>query len=302
LEALARFGTSAQAADTVTLGVVVALALCVLITSVYFWRVGAPAWMPRLVWPDARSSEARHASPEPAGLGTRYPIVLVHGLMGFDQLKLGGAAHEYFRGVVEHLGALGIEVHRARLPPVGSIKERALALHAFVTSLEAPRVNLIAHSMGGLDARYAIRHLGLDARVASLVTIGTPHHGTPLANVGSMVVQTLRIVGLRADALEDLSESESADFNRETPNVPGVFYGSVIASTERVHPMLVPVRKWLAERAGPNDGLVPASSQEWGVVLDRFETDHWGSVGWFSPFEARAMYFKLVHALRARGL
>lgn len=46
------------------------------------------------------------------------------------------------------------------------------------------RLNIIAHSMGGLDARYyAISWLGLAERVASLTTIGIPHLGTPLADL-----------------------------------------------------------------------------------------------------------------------
>ena len=47
----------------------------------------------------------------------------------------------------------------------------------------AEREHIIAHSMGGLDARHAIAHVpGLAGRVATLVTIGTPHRGSPVAD------------------------------------------------------------------------------------------------------------------------
>ena len=44
-------------------------------------------------------------------------------------------------------------------------------------------LHVIAHSMGGLDARYAIRNVPQVAdRVKTLVTIGTPHRGSPVAD------------------------------------------------------------------------------------------------------------------------
>ena len=42
-------------------------------------------------------------------------------------------------------------------------------------------MHLIAHSMGGLDARHMIVREGMAERVASLTTVGTPHNGTPVA-------------------------------------------------------------------------------------------------------------------------
>ena len=39
------------------------------------------------------------------------------------------------------------------------------------------KVNIIAHSKGGLDSRYAISILGMDKYTASLTTISTPHRG-----------------------------------------------------------------------------------------------------------------------------
>jgi triacylglycerol lipase len=90
--------------------------------------------------------------------------------------------------VRERLEALGYDVHLARLSPTGSVSLRAAQLARQVESIRAERVNIIAHSMGGLDARYAITHLGLHSRVASLTTIGTPHHGTPIADSSAMFI------------------------------------------------------------------------------------------------------------------
>src|SRR5262249_44792822 len=85
----------------------------------------------------------------------RHPVGLAPGVLGLDAGELAGRRHEYFRGIPEQLRALGCDVHVVRVPPVGSVAARAEALAQAVRSLDARRVNIIAHSMGGLDARYA---------------------------------------------------------------------------------------------------------------------------------------------------
>jgi len=49
------------------------------------------------------------------------------------------------------------------------------------------RFHIIGHSKGGLIARHDIQHLGGDKRTRSLITLGTPHHGTPTALLGLWV-------------------------------------------------------------------------------------------------------------------
>ncbi|MDN0195221.1 alpha/beta fold hydrolase [Streptomyces sp. S.PNR 29] len=54
------------------------------------------------------------------------------------------------------------------------------------------QVDVVGHSLGGLIARYYVQRLGGDARVRTLVTLGTPHAGTrvaPLANAHPIVRQ-----------------------------------------------------------------------------------------------------------------
>ncbi len=45
----------------------------------------------------------------------------------------------------------------------------------------AEHVHVVGHSLGGMVARYYVQRLGGDARVHTLVTLGTPHHGTMTA-------------------------------------------------------------------------------------------------------------------------
>ena len=68
----------------------------------------------------------------------------------------------------------------------GTIEENARVLQKMVLRVlrrtRAERVNLLAHSKGGLDARYLISTLGMEAQIASLTTISTPHHGSSVAD------------------------------------------------------------------------------------------------------------------------
>jgi triacylglycerol lipase len=248
--------------------------------------------------------------PAVARAAPRLPVVLVHGLMGFDEFALGGSKLRYFRGIGERLEEMGARVYRPRLPALASIPERAGKLAAFVRALEEPRVNLIAHSMGGLDARYAIAKLGLGERVASLVTIATPHHGTPLAELKDTVPaaalrQMARLFGLHSEGLDWLTPARMISFNADIIDDPRVLYGCVVCRTGDglwlKNPLLVPVQRWVHRRAGTNDGLVPSSSQKWGHELLRASVDHWAQIGW-APGDARAVYEAIAAELAQRGL
>ena len=167
-------------------------------------------------------------------------------------------------------------------------------------------MNIIAHSMGGLDARYAIARLGLSDKVASLTTIGTPHLGTPLADFGSrMLSRLVRMMGrfFNLRAFVDLTTAQMAEFNRATPDVAGVSYGSVVARSGRLrtHPLLWATHAYLAQRAGPNDGVVPSASQPWGEVVREIDADHWAQIGWTGSFDASSFYEELLADLRGRG-
>lgn len=235
----------------------------------------------------------------------RHPIVLAHGVLGFNDIELAGRRHVYFRGVPERLRALGVEVHRPCVPPLASVAARAEQLAAAVRALPDEKVNLIAHSMGGLDARYAITRLGLADRVLSLTTIGTPHRGSPLAELGINLLAICRRIfkGLDLEVLHDLTSGRMSAFNLEIPDVPTVAYASVVASGDRavMNPLLWASHLYLSECAGPNDGVVPTSSRHWGEVWREIRADHWAQIGWSSGFDAPALYEDLARKLRDQG-
>lgn len=240
-----------------------------------------------------------------------YPVVLAHGVLGFDALRVGFLHPQYFRGVAKQLRSAGNEVHVVRVSPVAGIAVRAAQLAAQIRAIPAEKVNVIAHSMGGLDARYAISQLGLGDRVASLTTVGTPHHGTPLADSGVWLVheqmrlrKLLEMLGI--DAFSQLTTEHLEAFNESVPDVRDVFYASCPASVGQgvrgVNSLLAPGYVLLQREIGDNDGVVPTASQRWGEVLDEIDADHWAQVGWSLGFDAVGFYDQLVRSLRRRRL
>ncbi|HET7757619.1 MAG TPA: hypothetical protein VFK87_10215 [Steroidobacteraceae bacterium] len=237
-----------------------------------------------------------------------HPVVLAHGIMGFDELKIAGIRREYFRGIPAHLSAHGALVHVPRVSPLGSVAQRARELTAVVNSIDAKKVNLIAHSLGGLDARYAITRLGLAPKVASLVTIGTPHHGTPIADLGTSLGDKLGVrlvldtLGIDVSVLDELTTVHMQRFNSEVLDARDVWYASVSARAARgVHPLLKPSQLLLARQAGDNDGMVPAASQRWGELIAEIDADHWAQIGWSDSFDAPDLYLRVMQELKARG-
>lgn len=267
---------------------------------------GVAAWW---LWrrgrrPPPRGRRRRIAAPP------RYPLVLCPGLFGFGEIEIAGGRLAYFRGVPGRLEKSSWQVNLARVTGAASVEVRARELAEYIRTIDAPKVNVIAHSMGGVDARFAVSRLGLAQRVASLVTVGTPHRGTPLADLGEGLAERLGLrhalqrAGVGLDALRDLTVARMEAFNGEVPDAPGVVYGSVVGVAPRtldVNPLLVPTYLWLKRRAGENDGVVPASSQPWGEVLARIEADHWAEIGWSRRFDAAELYARLARELRGLG-
>jgi triacylglycerol lipase len=238
------------------------------------------------------------------GRGPPLPVVLVHGLFGFDKI----ARFRYFHRIAEHLESLGCHAHAVRLPAAKSVPDRARVLADAIAALPHERVDLIAHSLGGLDARYALAKLGLASRVRALVTIGTPHRGTPLADLASgsgplaLARKTIAALGVPLAAVDWLSTPALERFNHEIADVPGVRYACVVGGIVGGAALpLSPAHAYLKSIAGPNDGLVPVSSQFWGETLAEIEADHFQQIGWRisirHTFDALGLYAFVVARL-----
>jgi triacylglycerol lipase len=287
---------------------------CALLLALLAWWLYRRSWPQRTVAPKLPPHvevAPPRAAPKRPRLHTRHPIVLAHGWGGLDSLLPQQLGYSYFRGIPEALRARGHVVHVARVPPTASIELRARRLARQIAQLDE-RVNIIAHSMGGLDARLAIARYDLGERVASLTTIGTPHHGTPLADIAFVLGEWRRSrrllsqFGLDVDGVYDVSTDRMREFNRLVLDVPGVMYTNVVAAADLeaggVHAMLAYAYRYLRRTAGPNDGIVPALSQRWGETLEEVDADHWAQIGWFGSFDVHGFYARIVQRLAQRDL
>lgn len=226
-----------------------------------------------------------------------HPVVLVHGLAGWaGQGKLA-----YFRDVPEFLeDELCVPVIVSEQDALAGIEHRgaqlAQQIRLYVQEMRREygrrlKVDLICHSMGGLDARVAV-HLLTDNEVATITTISTPHRGSALAKAVEDLPAELA-------GLADLSVERMADFDVRFPDVPGVQYYSVAGAEEvpLAHPLFFLQRLLERSEPPPSDGLVSVASARHGVFLGQEPLNHWSEIGWLcrKPGEHLDMY-RRIHA------
>jgi triacylglycerol esterase/lipase EstA (alpha/beta hydrolase family) len=270
--------------------------------------------------------------------GGPYPFVLCHGMGGFDAL----GPLEYFYGVADHLTDLGYEVYTTEVPQFDSVAARAAALapqiDAILAASGADKVNLIGHSQGGLDIRYLVSSLGYGSVVASITTVGTPHYGTPVADLvmGILPASTTEVLDAllalfgpvlgqspEADLMAGLADLTTVNmttaFNPANPDDPGVAYYSVggVCTLPPFTPYTPGVDDlcdievqatylFLLDAAGANDGLLPETSAHWGTYLGVIPADHLDEVGQIAgitslAFDHLAFYANLAAFLRMEG-
>ena len=267
-------------------------------------------------------------TPEPC---PKYPVMLLHGLMG-------GSRGSYV-GVVKHFESLGCKVMLPDVSPVNSTEVRAgqvaEQIRKFLTSTSSTKVNIVAHSQGGLDARYALSKLGLGTSVASLSMLGTPNQGSPmadlvlkdLANPLSKVFLSFGFNSLSsvsntsgsqgndsALAMRALSTAYLRDtFNPSTPDVAGVLYQSWAGRSgpgtkDRLKSSLALTQIYIKNQAGENDGMVPVTSARWGEFRGVVDADHLDLGGskmddaGANQFDHLKFLHELLRDLRAKGL
>jgi triacylglycerol lipase len=221
------------------------------------------------------------------------PIVLHHGLFGFGNFELGRLKLSYFHRIDRAIAERGHPLIVSRVHPTSSIAHRARQLKAAILRqlhamgrMNEPLV-IIAHSMGGLDARFMISRMGMAHRVRALVTVCTPHRGSPYADwclqhLGRRLggLQLLHFLGLDTDALQDLTTESCRRFNEQVPDAPGVRYYSISAA--RPWPLVPPFayHAWhlIHEAEGDNDCLVSVASAQWGTHIATWPADHFHTI------------------------
>jgi triacylglycerol lipase len=235
---------------------------------------------------------------------TKHPLVLCHG-MGGDKWKL-----IYFQKIPEDLVSFGCKVFLFKVPRYGTVFERAKCLRdqIFLLSHQYPqfkKFNLIAHSMGGLDAREFISNLEGHRLTASLTTLSSPHRGSTSADLFVKAVSAplqLQNIGIAAHHFVT-TKFVRETFNPKTQDHPDVTYFSLGGNREidsKLHPLYIP-QKILSRFEGQNDGLVSVESSKWGEFLGCLPLDHAEMINWSKRYDARILFRDLTNFLHERG-
>lgn len=187
-------------------------------------------------------------------------IVLVHGYLCLSRTA-------YWRGLAplrRELAARGWPVITGCVPRTGSVADRARRLAAVLDRLPHRRLTLVGHSMGGLDARYAASCFDPARRIRHVVTVGTPHDGTAMAEwaLREPVWLSRLVRFVDRGALQDLTIDGARRLNRTMPDRPDVAYVAVAGDypVERLSGSLRRFGERVARDEGPNDGLVSVRS------------------------------------------
>ncbi len=245
---------------------------------------------------------------------TRYPIVLIHGYSGFDDI-LGIS---YWFRIPKQLRAGGAEVYVLQVSAMNQTEVRgeqaARQIETILATTGAEKVNIIGHSHGGPTSRYVASVY--PQYVASVTSVGGVNWGTPVADLMVKAGDRIPLVewvsngamnglGRLLDflsgghlpqdsgaAITSLSTAETLRFNAEHPEgMPTEYCGSGPELADngvryfswtgnRIRTNLADISDYLLLLSGrmigePNDGLVPACSTHLGTVLrDNYRMNH----------------------------
>ncbi|MDH5528083.1 MAG: alpha/beta fold hydrolase [Nitrospirota bacterium] len=231
-------------------------------------------------------------------------VVLVHGLGGFARMGIPPLAVDYFNGLPPRFE--GLPVYFPALPRNGPIARCGEELARFLQTIPQHTIGLIGHSMGGLDARYVAAHLDPERRIRQVVTIATPHRGSPVArlmNTGSSLHARFFRRALNP-AMRELIPENMAAFNAATPNRPDVTYRSwaCVRPEGEVFPLFRGWSRLIAHEEGENDTQVSRASASWGRFEGTLRADHLEVVGWNTYWTSGATGRPFDHAGFFTGL
>lgn len=219
--------------------------------------------------------------PLPAARGPKTAVVLVHGYLGVFARSF---YWRHCRPLLKELETRGYSTLVPSLSPTKDIVRRSAQLRLALGKVRAERLILVGHSMGGLDCRYYTHALDHEERVDAVITLGTPHRGSVIANWAldswSMRARLVRL--LDRGALQELTPEVAAAFNEHVPDVAEVDYVSIAASRPpaELPAVLHGFGRILQSAEGLNDGMVSVASQRWGRRRIKVRADHFELVGW----------------------
>ena len=262
---------------------------------------------------------------------TKYPLLLVHGIFWRDWQLFN-----YWGRIPKELIRNGATIfygnQQSAAPMIICATELKNQILSIVEKENCGKVNIIAHSKGGLDARYVISSLGMDEYVASLTTIGTPHGGSSLVDkiLSKVPDSVVNIVAKRYNSIYkklgdtepdfysgvcDLTTEQCTQFNETVVNKENVIYQSYASKMSGFFSASFPLNigyAMLKRMDGENDGFVSVESSKWSDYLGSFKTNRNRGVSHgdmidlmrknIHGFDVCECYVSLVKKLKSMGL
>ena len=219
---------------------------------------------------------------------TKYPIILIHGVGFRDFTYLN-----YWGRIPNALIKNGADIYYGSQEAFGTVEHNAYNIKKKILQViretGAEKVNIIAHSKGGLDARYAISRLNMGRYVASLTTISSPHKGVRFVDYACRFPERFyRFVAKTIDKYflsigDDVSDfysstrmfstEASRKFNEKVKDVEGIYYqsyASVMKNMFSDYVLSIPFLLIKLTEGRDNDGLVSVESAKWGNFKEAF--------------------------------
>ena len=262
---------------------------------------------------------------------TKYPLLLVHGVFfrDFDHFN-------YWGRIPAELEKNGATIYYGEHNSAAAVNDSALELEKrikeIVQQTGCGKVNIIAHSKGGLDSRTAIATTSARQYVAFLTTINTPHRGCEFADYllgeipqkqQEMIAKQYNTVAAKLGdknpdflaAVYDLTSEKCRERNEIIHDDPDIYYQSVGSVMNEASSGQFPLNftyRLVKYFDGENDGLVGIDSFNWGSSLQMVRLEKKGrgiSHGDMidlnrenlKGLDIREFYVQLVSDLRERG-
>jgi triacylglycerol lipase len=259
---------------------------------------------------------------------TKYPFVLIHGV-GFRDFKY----INYWGRIPKELIRQGATVYYGNQEAFGTveynaqdIKEKILDI---VKETGCEKVNIIAHSKGGLDARYMVSELEMGDYVASITMMSSPHKGVKFVDIACHIPEVIykgiakafnkyfKLIGDKNPdfytATRQFSTYHSKNFNEEVKDVEEVYYQSYATVMRNLFSDYILTIPYLIVKLteGDNDGLVSTDSAKWGEFRGILENKHYRGISHgdiidlrrddYKEFDVIEKYVEIVSELKDKG-
>jgi len=235
--------------------------------------------------------------PEPETITLKHPVLLCHGYGAIATLVKPSPLYD----VAMLLRSHRVHTYAPNIVPYAKIQTRAKnwerLIHQLYDQGGGQEINIVAHSMGGLDIRYALAKLDIADEIASFTTVSTPHHGTSLAELLLKTPDAIRdkladFLDWMGDRIYPHTKSDSVGsaeqltrdyilevFNPDITDVPDIPYYSYSSSVGKgtQNPIRIMSRyqnRHIFEHEGLNDGMVSVKSAKWGEHIDTSHLSH----------------------------